>query len=169
MSIFVQTAGGSEARSPEITTSRDTSFWRFFARIITTPTDEQTPSAPSSISMGPGAALCFLSASNRTACPEGIWAMNSSPVVHFTVAVCKIPPLKIRAYRPCVTTPIFVRARLLALSLQRVVVPAVNQSQCGFSRRGTSFTVTTQTRIARKTVYEVEARRPANQEREEIF
>src|SRR5580700_1059235 len=94
MSIFVQTAGGSAARSPEITTSSDTSFWRFFARIITTSTDEHAPSAPSSISMGPGAALCFLSASNGTACPEGIWATNSSPPTHFTVAVCKIPPLK---------------------------------------------------------------------------
>jgi hypothetical protein len=78
------------SRQPETTTSSEVSLWRFLARIITTSTDVHAPRAPSSISIGPGAALCSRSASNGTEWPEGILATNSSPAIHLTIAVCKI-------------------------------------------------------------------------------
>src|SRR5712692_300903 len=91
-SSFTQTVGGSAARSPETTTSSDSSFWRFLARIATTSVAVQAPRATSSISIGPGAVLDFLSASSATAWPECDTARNCSLPAQFTRAVCMKPP-----------------------------------------------------------------------------
>src|SRR6266849_3449452 len=85
--------GGSAARSPETTTSRDSSFCRFFWRMTTTSVAVQAPSATRSISMGPGAELDWRSDSSGTACPEGLTARNFSSPAQRIVAVCTEPPV----------------------------------------------------------------------------
>jgi hypothetical protein len=92
---LTHTFGGSGARSPEQTTSSDSSFWRFFFRMLTTSVAVHAPSAMSSISIGPGALLDSRSESMVMACPEGLVATNFSSPIHFTDAVCILPPTEI--------------------------------------------------------------------------
>src|SRR5205814_619793 len=54
-------AGGSAARSPEQMTSSDSSFCRFFFRILTMSVAVQAPSANNTSSIGPGALFCLSS------------------------------------------------------------------------------------------------------------
>src|SRR5260221_9441603 len=71
-SSLVHTVGGSAARSPEQRTSSDSSFWRFFSRMITMSVAVQAPSAISTISIAPGALFDSRSESNGTAWAEGV-------------------------------------------------------------------------------------------------
>src|ERR1700722_18081693 len=48
------------------------------------------PSAASSISIGPGAELCFRSASKGTPWPDAVVATNSSFPFHFTIVFCTV-------------------------------------------------------------------------------
>src|ERR1700758_3087001 len=88
ISSLTQTVGGSLARSPEQMISRDSSFWRFFSRIVTTSVAVQAPSARSTNSIGPGAWLDSRSESMVMAWPDGPVATNVCSPIHFTDAVC---------------------------------------------------------------------------------
>src|SRR5216684_1989018 len=92
ISSFVQTVGGSAARSPEQITSSDSSFWRFFSRMVTTSVAVQAPSASSTSSIGPGALFDVRSESIVIACPDGPAATNFWSPIHFTEPVCMEPP-----------------------------------------------------------------------------
>src|SRR5579863_6070523 len=87
-SNFVQTCGGSAARSPEQITFNASSFCRFFFKMITMSVAVHAPSAISNISIGPIAVFDFRSESIATACPDGLVATNLSSPIHFTFAVC---------------------------------------------------------------------------------
>src|SRR5215472_3603280 len=71
-----------------MSTSSDFKDCLFFCKIETTSTRLHTPSAERSISIGPGYVLRLRLASKRTVCPEGVVETNSSPPLHFTMAVC---------------------------------------------------------------------------------
>src|ERR1700694_826503 len=92
ISSLVQTVGGSVARSPEQTTSSDSSFCRFFSSTMTTSVAVQAPSAMSTSSIGPGALFDVRSESMVIVCPEGLVATNFCSPIHFTDAVCMGPP-----------------------------------------------------------------------------
>src|SRR5215472_2870441 len=93
-SIFVHTRGASGARSPEHSTTRDSSFWRFFSRMLTISLAVHPPSASKSISIGLGALFDWLSASMATAWPEGLLPRNCCSPTHRVEAVCMKVPLK---------------------------------------------------------------------------
>src|SRR6266850_636788 len=92
ISSLFQTVGGSAARSPEQITSSDSSFCRFFRRMLTTSVAVQAPKAISTSSIGPGAVFEWRSESKFIAWPEGLVARNFSSPTHFTDAVCITPP-----------------------------------------------------------------------------
>src|SRR5216684_5248257 len=92
ISSFFQTVGGSAARSPEQITSSDSSFCRFFPRMLTMSVAVQAPRAISTSSIGPGPVFEWRSESMLMACPEGLVATNFSSPIHFTDAVCMAPP-----------------------------------------------------------------------------
>src|SRR5215472_17587931 len=73
-------------------TSSDSSFCRFFSRMLTTSVAVQAPSARSTNSIGPGALLDSRSESIATAWPDGPMATNFSSPIHFTDALCMQPP-----------------------------------------------------------------------------
>src|SRR5882762_7224422 len=92
ISSFFQTVGGSEARSPEQVTSSDSSFCRFFPRMLTMSVAVQAPRAINTSSIGPGAVFEWRSESMLMACPEGLVATNFPLAIHFTDAVCMLSP-----------------------------------------------------------------------------
>src|SRR5882672_4026416 len=92
ISSFIQTVGGSVARSPEQITSSDSSFCRFFPRMVTTSVAVQDPKASRTNSIGPGALFEVRSESMVIACPDGPVATNFCSPIHFTDPVCMRPP-----------------------------------------------------------------------------
>src|SRR6516162_8432044 len=92
-SSWVQTLGGSAARSPEQTTSSDCTFCLFFSRIVTMSVAVQAPSARSTISMGPGALFESRSESKGTEWPDVPVPRNFSSPSHLMDAVSMLTPL----------------------------------------------------------------------------
>src|SRR5215469_10063281 len=73
--------------------SSESSFWRFFSRMVTTSVAVYATSARSTSSIGPGARLDSRSESRVMAWPEGLVATNFCSPIHFTDAVCMRPPI----------------------------------------------------------------------------
>src|SRR5277367_661879 len=91
-SSFTHTLGGSAARSPEQITSSDSSFCRFFFRMLTTSVAVHAPRAIKTSSIGPGALFDVRSESIVMVCPEGLVATNFSSPIHWMDAVSILPP-----------------------------------------------------------------------------
>src|ERR1700687_2517307 len=94
ISSFTHTVGGSAARWPDTSTSSESSFCLFFARMATTSVAVQAPRATRRSSIDPGASFEDRSESSATIWPEGVCATNRSLPTHCTRAVCICASIK---------------------------------------------------------------------------